>query len=500
MPEGNLLSTMTQVTWGKEHPVELDLTGSTIPAYGSPARTIIGLSGLTVNQYRGQTAYVMPKGGNADGQVLHIIENDATSITFEELVEQNGAFPTGIVLATTDTLIITQVGKVPSDLSNYFGHLEESEFPTSKYSGYKLFAHGSAEKPARHQYIRTGVEYGADLPIRLTTGKLLALALGKCVDDGSNAQSFTDTTKTLDHETVPGQRTIHSTGHGLSASGQYLQIGDASTDDAEIRQVASVTTDTITFTEPLQNEHDSGEKIYTVVVGTGYIEHTLSPSIRLPSWSLKKTMFRHKSGNITGVDDCKVYPGLKVASLKLEHSIGDDLLQPTFSVVGLDEDGSSETDRESVGDYSEYNGITPYYFKGSVVQINGVQYHQAGDFKGGIDREISTRTYANSYRGIKPTEHNEGTLESDFSITIPLHNRNLWDLLISGAEFEVKYKFYRDGDAVNNPNDYLELQFKNCVLEEATESLPNNQGEVDVEHVASPSHLEIVVRDQIPYY
>lgn len=510
MPEGNYLSTMSQVTWGEEYAVEQALTATVIPTYGSPARVISSFSGLTAHKYRGQTATVVPiSGGEANGQVLHIIDNTETTITFEELVELTGASPTGIVLATTDTLVITQFGVLQGDLANYFGHLEESELPTGKFSSYKVFPHGSTLKPGRHQYIQTGVVYEKDLPLKLVTGRLLKFALGQCIDDARNVQGYSLGSSILAQATVIGQKTIHSTAHGYTAG--YIQIGDpaGSDDSPEVRLIDSYTVDTITFTTPLGNEHCAGEELTNFAsIGTGYMIHTLKPSIRLPSWNLKRTLFRHKGGCISGLDDCKVWLGLKVKSLALAHAPGDELFQATISIVAVDEDDTTETDRESAMVVTEYlvggTGTvykTPYYYKGAVIDLNNVIYHQAGEFSGSVDREISTRTYANSYKGIKPTEHNEGVLNCDFKIKIPYHNKELYNMMKAGTGFVSKYKMYRDGDSVDvGLHDNIEFQFYDCYIEDAPDSLPKDQGEIDIEHSASPGYMWAVVEDDIPFY
>jgi len=475
----NLKGIRTQVSWGEEVPVEQSLSGGTVEE-----NQVYGLSGLTESKYKGQVAIVKPRsGGSVNAKRYHIVDNTTNAITFEEDVQDDG-------LTNSDTLIITQINVTPDDISDYFGPMEEADLPTPSVEVHDVWAHGSTYQPARHSAVQMKRTYESTFPVKLVNGKLLYLGMGMVYEDPSGCQTKTDLSATLAQDTIIGQSVI-TTSADLSGS---LTVGDHICVDysgtyPEVRQVTAVNATTVTLSKPLRIPHDSGADLYKVSIGTGYMKHIMLLEDSVPSWTFE-AVFKGYQRAVTNADYVNRYNGIKVKTLSFSSTPGDSPLQVDMEIAALKVDEG--TTRTSSVDMTDYGG-TPYLHKKTTVTINGVVYAQAGDFSGSIKREMTTKIYHNDQNTIDPWEHIEGEVTFDFKVTVPLHNRNFYDLLMDGTEFDVSFEYER------GTNDKLLIEFLRCYLTDAPEKLVKG-GEIPVDVTASPGGMKITVTDNIEFY
>lgn len=480
----NRTGSKTQVSWGEEITEAKALTGGTVTV-----NQVTGLSGMTVDRYNGQLAFVMYRGGAVDGKFYHVVSNTATVITFEEDVATAG-------LAATDVLALTTRGKLPTTTTEFWGKVAETELPLQENEYEDIFAHGDTNHPERTDAVLKNVKFEATMPVKLVNGKLLLYGLGYVKDVPLTLGAVTTTNNRAVQIGEEELETALATPTGFLAL-DYIQIGDDSggslNEGPEIRQITAVTPaagkDLLTLDKPVRRFHPSGSACSEVTVGgTDTVTHTIKPSAEAPTITFE-AVFKGFDINNTLNDFVVHHTGITMKGHKLDSA--DETLKLEMPVVGLDVLKNQRTRATVVN--TDW-GARPFIYGDSQVDINSIVYSQFQNFKWGTDRGALTQYYHNENTGVKPFENILEGFEHELTAEIPLHNENFFDLVAAGTNFNAFITFTRTASV-----DLIKFKWDNTKYKSEKFDMPD-RGAIIAPHDLSVGNYSIEVTDVIEYY
>lgn len=474
----NYTGEKTQVSYGEEWTEYTALTGGTVANY-----QVTGLSGLTADRYNGQLAFVMYRGGSVDGEVYHVVVNTTTAITFEENVQTAG-------LANTDVIAITTHGKLPTATTEYFGDVIEADLPDPKVTEKSYYARGNTNEPERKDASLTKKEYDATIPIELINGKLLFYGLGYCKDVASNYGAGSTTAA---RGVMIGETIIQVASATNFSVDDYIEIGDNSggslNEGSEIRQVTAINTVYFTLDNPVRRYHPSGCAVKECDIASAKpVTHTLKPWSYIPTITLE-AVFKGHDKNQTTNDLVLHYTGTAVGGLSLKSS--EENITCDLAIKCLNALKNQRTRATLVTTDWTSN---KYLYADSEVTINSVQYRQVENMDYGTDRGLKPKYYHNQDTGIKPFEHAPEGFEHKWTLGIPLHNTDFWDLVEDGTQFDASVTYERDAT-----DDYITFNFDDNYGRGAPTKLADRAEIIqDIDISVGLFYIDVV--DTIEYY
>ena len=540
--------TRNQVMIEEEYSIPLPAIVSVADNVITFAAAALSNMGITVDMLAGQDIIILDNDNSSStwaGTKLKVVSNTTNTITVEEVLVATtmtkwpslptAAFP---YLAHFEPLAVTTRGIRPGAISNLFvnylhaagaatdfvthgvtelfGIIDSGSLPDPKNEIAEMFGIGSDNLPRRHVQVHNKTTYDGSWPISAIIGKRLLSIFGSVAEV---ANTLTNPQVTDLFDLIPGEQVMHLDAAGAPyAAGAYVQIGV--TTAAEIRKiVAKPATTYITLDKPLRKFHAIGTAVsivdaqcYDAATTAKYITHTLSVAHSVPTY----TIGVNKKGE---TDDVAVenwfleYTGHSFSDGSFKTSTASELkIDLKSKGLGAKRDAIAcpviDTTLFSVSSVKK----KPVHFSRAYVQFDGVKWNMTEEYDLSLTREMDTKhaiAYAEKAVGTEadgltfgqnPWANFTGRVTFKASFSVPLHNKQLWDIVRARSKVDV-VTYFNVPRALTGGTFYEEWTFTvpNVYLEEGPLELPSGASEVQTIS-GPPDNLTLVVKDKIPYY
>jgi len=439
-------------------------------------------------------------------------------------------------------MAVPTTGHIQHTVDELFGAIDQATLPDPKHSIEEPFAHGSANMPSRHFAVHNRITYETTWPILAIVGKRLFGIFGSVVDNASLFEAGGGSS-TLANDVIAGDNVLKMVAVLNFAAGDYVEIGnnghvEEAGADSEIRKIVEVSGNYLILDAPVRRTHQATDDVdeidddcFLMDFTTGeYIKHTLTigHSTQTQTIGVNK---RGEEDDVAVEDLYMSYTG-HIFSGATFKSTTDSSLKVDIPSKGL----YAERDPDfwdSVGVayepipppaldtsyfYNAGDAIEPVHFSDSYLKYGGVQWHQNEDFNLTITREIDTKyshsrvrkalpgTVANSRRGTdsdglifgrNPYGHYGGRVTYTTSQVVPLHNKEIIDILREKGALEVEFGFSIVRSATFTETWVFTIG--DMVLEDAGTELPNTPTE-NQNLVGPPDAVSLVIKDRVHYY
>jgi len=493
----DMRASLIQPTYRVEKPDE-------VTASGAPSGKTVNVSEtLIAHKYDGQPVLVTfdASGGGLEGTFLTVEENDTSSITFEE---------TPPALASGDKLAIRTRGQPPQDaaggINDYFGVFKSNELPDRIKEFFDGYYHGG-NLPRPDEFIDVKNSYDASLSVNVKNAALLALGMGKVVEETTDYDG-SDPADSLNSAAYPGSYRLDmgAVPDAQYAVGKILHVTGGTGGDAEVVKVSSIDGNFIVLVDPLKNYHADDAVVHLIKqtvsgVPDTVITHTISIAHGLPTFTLEAGFKRTEK--FTAANDLVLqFLGLIVKSIECRSEPGTSPLELTMGVVGLTmrDETDAGTDLTTLSSKTEVGFDKGSYIPSrSKVTIDGTVYGEAEGFSIKMSRGIETVMTHNdgsrpNYQFGDPWDHYEGNVEMNFSVSIPMKNRNFIDMVkYNDTPFTTSFLYTR------NTDETVKFTFSECRITQAKKEIPE-EGKIPQSVEAKATNLEIEVKDFVPYY
>lgn len=509
MPIENLEASKSQITYRVEVPE--------VVTVGTVSNRIITLSGtVTSHRYAMQQARVVYSGSNK-GYFYDIVDNTTNSLIMAENVEGEILANARLAITTYSQPLYPNVG---GGVDKYFGDLPSSDLPWPSWSLFKGRYHGNSNMPQPSEVVPMVKNYQTGGVSHIVKNfEFMALAFGR-VEEYSSTDDYEAHTNSVGTSQFPGDDTLREVNgtFGNFTTGDIIMVGIAGTATQSMRETAVIarmnhTDSNLILESPLKNYHDNNATIYIVDTNgtTGAprspIVHVLRVADEVPCFTIEQAYLRDRIGNSTSNHIVTQFLGLIVTSLDISSSAGDtNPLQASYDMVGLQmRNGTDPTDSASSYITTPSTVVKEGFDRGnykwhwSQVKVNGVEYGEAGDMGFRLSREVETKYGHHNknrpfFTGGDPVRHICGAVDPTFSLTLPMKNMNLLELLKEGSGFNATFTFYR-----NATNEYVKFHATDCYLTNPITSLPP-PGAIDQDLQAEATTAYVEVADYVPYY
>ena len=489
------------------------------PTFRVEVPTVVSINGAPVGKIAqineaqlpysldGQSALIV-EGTNA-GKYLTVSVTGANQLTFEEDVDA-GAYQ----LANDDRVSVNTRGQPPQDVAggvtDYFGVFRSNGLPVIVKEYYEGRYHGG-DLPLPDEYLDIKNSYNTDMSMDIKNAAALALAMGT-VEETTADFAAGDPGQALGaSDQYPGADRILMVGvpNALYVDGAIVVIQPGVGGLAEVAKIDGAPVGNyLNIVHPLKNFHKAGAIINLIkqtVNGTPdtVITKTLTISPNLPTYTLEAGIRRTKRFS-AGNDMVYQFLGLIMSSLELSSSPGSNPLQATYGLQGLgmrDYQSNGTTELTTLSAQTEVGFDKGSYRPVAVtITVDGVIYHEAGDYNVKLARNIETVYSHNDgnrpqAQGGDPWDHYEGNVNMDMSLSIPMKNKNLFIHLKAGSNFSTVFKYVRDSVAT----DELSIRLYECYIKGPLFEIPE-EGVIPQSVEAHATNMDILIKDLVPYY
>lgn len=442
---------------------------------------------------------------------------------------------------------VPTTGPVQHTVDELWAAIDSCQLPDPNHSVEEMWAHGSVNMPLRHLAIHNQITYETSWPLTCLMGKRLLGIFGEVVD---NASKFDVSTTTLSNDVYPGEYVLQVAAEAGFLVGDYVEIGDhgdveLAGADSEIRKVVQLGGGAgnkyLILDAPVRRFHAATDDVsevdsdcYDMTFATGeYIQHTLTVGHSVPTYTIGVNK-RGEQDDVNVEDFYLTYVGHVFTGGTFRSSL-DTALKVDIPSKGLYAERDPDFWDSDLGGGADYVAISPpnldtsYFYSGgnaigaihfsdSYLKFGGVQWHQNEDIEISITRDMETRyahsrvrkslpgVVGNSRRdtdgdglifGRNPYGHFPGRVSVTASQVIPLHNKELWDVIRERGALEVEVGFQYVRSATFTESWVFTIP--DMVLEAGGTELPSNPQENQT-LTGPPEGATLVIKDRVHYY
>lgn len=415
------------------------------------------------------------------------------------------------------------------NLATMFGVVDDSDLPDPVHDVEELFSHSSSSLPRRHVAVYNATNYDNSWPFSCVWGRYLYGVMGKVVDNAS-AFAAVPFSQALLTNAYPGEYVIEVGALTNLTIGDYIEIGNhggvaLTGTNSEIRKVVNFAQMSalhifVSLDKPLRRLHvvgDTATEIHAncferAFTTANYVKHTLSVDNVMPYHTFgvkKKGLF----DDVTMQDWTLTYPGHVFTDFSWktepEKTVSIDLSSKGL-YAELDEPGyvMSAISRTYMYDASG-TALQSVHFNRGYITIAGVRWHQNEGLTIGLTRNAEqkrTHTYIEKSAGVQgdglkggrePWLSVPNRVNMTLAMTLPLHNKQLWNLIRQRSKFDVIQVFEMQRSSAFTES--WTWTISNCEISEGKVRLPSTATE-NQELSTLPDNVGLAIQDKTPYY